>query len=169
MLVARSVAEAHLYLDLRGAERSGRTARLEERGDDLISVYEADCAGVRKQFEFEIPTPDARSGGYGDEEPSRLIGPGEFMGWSDHVANTVPSASAGLTAADRAEALRRLRVAAECVDEVLKFIEAGSDRVPDDAFRSAYDQAVRDGEPGRFKRARLTAIAESYRRTAAEY
>jgi hypothetical protein len=169
MLVARSVAEAHLYLDLRGASRSDRPSRLELRGDDLVTVYEADCEGVRRRFEFLIPNPEARSGTYGDGEPSTVIGPGEFLAWSDHVARTVPADPAGLGTADRAEARRRLEVAADCVEEVVKFIPADADTVPADAFRSAFDQSVRELEPGRFSRDRLTAIAQTYRRLAAGF
>ena len=169
MLVARSVAEAHLYLDLRGADRAGRTARLEARGDDLVSVYEADCGGVRKRFEFSIPVPEARDGTYGDAEPSSILGPGELVGWSDHVARTVPADAAGLPPADRAESRRRLRIAADCVEEAVKFIPADADSVPSEAFRSEYDRAVLAAEPGRFTRARLAAIAATYRRMADGY
>ena len=166
MLVARSVAEAHLYLDLRGADRAGRTVRLEARGNDLVSVYEADCGGVRKRFEFSIPVPETADGTYGAAEPSTILGPGELLSWSDHVARTVPPDARGLSAADRAESRKRLLVAADCAKEAAKFIPTGAEAVPVDAFRSEYDRAVLAAEPGRFTRARLVAIAASYMRMA---
>jgi hypothetical protein len=166
LLVARSVAEAHLYLDIRGCSRADRKSRLVARGDDLVTVYECTCGGEPHQFEFSIPQPEARTGRYGDEAPSTLLGPGELLAWSDRVAQTVPAQPDGLSAEQRDEARRRLEIAAECVLEVLKFVPAGAERVPEEAFRSEADRAMLSLEPGRFSRARLEAIAGAYRQLA---
>jgi hypothetical protein len=138
MLVARSVAEAHLYLDLRGAPRVGRTSSLEMRGDELVSVYEADLPDGRARLEFSIPKPEADSGGYGDDEPSTLISAEEFLAWSERVGSSVAIDPADIPRADRAEARRRLLVAARCLDEAGKFPGVDRHRIAAraDAYRA---------------------------------
>jgi hypothetical protein len=164
MLRARTVAEAHLYMDLRGAEPGPRGHRLEARGDALVSVYQARCEGTPQRFEFVIDEPEARHGLYGDEVASSIVGPGEFLAWSDLLSRAVPAEVDGLDRASRAEARRRMALAVACVEEILKFVPAGGDQVPEAAFRSDLDLAVRAAEPGRFRRERLEAVLTAWRR-----
>lgn len=163
LLVARCVAEAHLYLDIHGCTRSDRTSRFETRGDDLVTIYECICGGEPHRFVFFIPVPEAKNGHYGDENPSSILGPGELLAWSDRVAMTVPSATDSLTPTQRQEARRRLEIAAECVVEVLKFLPQGESMVPQTAFQSEADRAMQRTEPNRFARARLEALVGTYR------
>jgi hypothetical protein len=169
LLVARSVAEAHLYLDIRGCSRADRKSRLVARGDELVTIYECTCGDQPHKFEFSIPEPEARTGLYGDEAPSSLLGPGELLAWSDRVAQTVPAQPGALSPEQRDEARRRLETAAECVLEVLKFVPPGEERVPAAAFRSEADRAMQSLEPGRFSRLRLEAVREAYRQLAQRF
>lgn len=163
MLFARSVAEAHLFMDLRGAEPGPRNHSLIARGDDLVATYRANVDGVEQRFEFDIPDPMPRGGMFGGPEPSRIIGPAEFLAHADAIASTVPGSPAGLSPAQKNEAARRLNVALACLDEVMKFIPPGQDSVPEGAFVSDADRALRAKEPGRYSRVRLLAVAGAYR------
>ena len=145
LLTARSVEEAHLYMDLRGGDRQGREHALVSRDGALVSTYRCLCGGAPREFHFDIPNPTA-SGLYGGDAPSTLIDPGEFLDRADAFARQ-----------------NRLPEAAACLDEVLKFIPAGADAVPASAFRSETGRALYDHESGRFTRSRLVAVAETYR------
>jgi hypothetical protein len=169
LLTARSVEEAHLYMDLRGAEPGMRGHRLVARGADLIAVYTAACHGEMRTFEFDVPKPVAARGLFGDEAPSTIIGPGEFLSVADRMSKSVPAVAEGLAPAQIEEARRRLRVAAACLDEIVKFVPAGHDRVPPSAFTSETDQEVYEREPGRFSKARLEAVAAAYRQMLSRY
>ena len=56
-----------------------------------------------------------------------------------------------------------LAVARAAVDEVVKFVPAGQDAVPEDEFWTPEGRAVRDAEPGRFRLERLLVVRESTR------
>jgi hypothetical protein len=75
-------------------------------------------------------------------EPSKIIDPGEFLLLSDKDADIPASRLPG-----RQDRARLDRAAAE-VDEVLKFVPAGCDRVPGDAFTTSVGRAMRDASPG---------------------
>ena len=49
------------------------------------------------------------------------------------------------------------------VDEVVKFVPAGQDAVPEDEFWTPEGRAVRDAEPGRFRLDRLLVVRDTYR------
>lgn len=166
VLLARSVEEAHLYMDIRGAEPGARGHALIARGDDLVSTYTCVCHGAVRRFEFLIPTPTARVGMFGDEAPSVIIGPGEFLKVADGMSRSVPANVSGLTTAQVAEARRRVRIAAACLDEIVKFIPEGASSVPAAAFVSETDQEMFAAEPGRFGKSRLQAVAGVYREMA---
>src|SRR5687767_13618416 len=57
----------------------------------------------------------------------------------------------------------RMADAAAAVEEVLKFIPPGQDKVPASAFFTGEGQDVYAREVGRFTRARLEAVLETYR------
>jgi hypothetical protein len=169
VLVARSVAEAHLYLDLEGCDRAARRHRLVAQGDGLASVYECTCGGQPRTFTFRIDAPEPAEGLYGDAQPSSLIGPGAWLEHADRLARSVPASPDGLSDADRAAARLRVTEAAECVAEVLKFVPAGAEGVPEGAFRTDAERAVLQREPGRFRAQRLEAVLHAYRKLTARF
>jgi hypothetical protein len=63
----------------------------------------------------------------------------------------------------RAAARTDLAIACAAIAEAPKFVPDGADRAPDGEFTSARGRAVRDAEPGRFPRARLLAVLDTYR------
>jgi hypothetical protein len=162
MLVARSVEEAHLYMDLRGCDPGRREHALVARGGDLVSVYRCRCRNERRTFEFFVPHPTA-TGLFGDEAPSTIIGPAEFLDHASRLAASFPAIPDGMSDDERREAARRLEEAAACLDEVLKFIPPDQASVPVSAFRTDAERRMFTDEPGRFSRARLRAVAAAYR------
>lgn len=177
---ARTNAEAHLYMDLHpcacGESDFERDSAVFERGDDLETVYEGPCArcGARRRFEFVIAEslPPHRGAAvvYGGDEPSRIICPAEFLTVSDERASRVPGSSARVDSDDPA-ALGRVRrdlaVAIAALEEVLKFIPPGADRVPAGAVRSAAGKELYARAPERFTRLHLQAVLDAYRAYAA--
>jgi hypothetical protein len=112
----------------------------------------------------------ARGGGarYGDGTPSELIDPGVWLAVADRYARRTPGDGTGLDAATRRAARKDIAWAAAAVDEVLAFIPRGGTAVPAAAFTSEAGRRIRDREPGRFGRARLEAVRDTYRQIAAE-
>lgn len=171
--VARTSLEAHLYMDLRpcacGEVRFPRASSVVQLPDGVLgSRYTGACAGcgTAREFVFTLPpdesTPESEIR-YGGPEPSELLDPGEWLAVADQYARAVPADPHLLTEPDRRRARARLASAAAALDEVLKFVPAGDDRVPVTAIRSELGGSVYGQEPGRFRAARLAAVRDSYR------
>ena len=178
--LARTNAEAHLYMDLHpcdcGEIRFPRaSAVVTTPTGELASRYTGVCPqdGVEREFLFRLPDrvlppPSDGEVRYGGPEPSELIDPGEWMSVADAFARSVPADTATLAADGLVTARAMLTNAAAAVDEVLKFIPAGADRVPEDAFVTDRGRAAYAKEPGRFRRPRLEAVRDTYRSIAAQ-
>jgi hypothetical protein len=159
VLFARTPDEAHVYMDLRpcdcGEVQFERRSSLVASGDDLIRVYRGNCArcGKAREFRFRLPEHPLATGGepeFGDARPSELLDPGEWMLVAEQHAQRTPSTR------------RDLGMARAAMFEILKFMSPGDDVVPEQAFTSERGRALRDGEPGRFRRARLEAVLGTY-------
>jgi hypothetical protein len=178
--LARTNAEAHLYMDLNpcscGEIRFPRASSVITTPEgDLASRYAGVCPqdGAEREFMFRLPErimPPPPDGlvAYGGPEPSDLIDPGEWLSVADAYARSVPADTATLAADGLATARSMLVHAAAAVDEVLKFIPAAADRVPEDAFVTDRGRAAYTKEPGRFRRPRLEAVRDTYRSIAAQ-
>jgi hypothetical protein len=177
MLVARSAPECRLYIDLNPCS-CGETAfdvrHTLRTGPDggLVAVYEGWCArcGLPRRFTFALdpatpPPPPA----YGGTAPSQIICPGQFALVADQAAASAELVPAGMPPARRARGREALARALAAQQEVLKFIPAGADEVPAGAFTSWEGRALYAQEPGRFRRARLEAVASAYRDALADY
>jgi hypothetical protein len=173
-LRARTNAEAHLYMDLHPCECGDagfkRDSALYDTGEVLHTVYEGTCTscGSPRRFEFEMPDelPRLERYGYGGDDPSTIIGADEFMAVSDQRARTVPASPAGLDAPSLTRARRDCDVALAAIEEVIKLIPDGSDRVDVDALRTAPGKQAYLRDPGRFGRLRLEAVRDAYRGVA---
>jgi hypothetical protein len=178
--LARTNAEAHLYMDLHpcgcGEIEFPRTGSVvTTREGDLASRYTGACPrdGADREFMFRLPEtflPPGRDGEvrYGGPEPSQLIDPGEWLSIADAYARGVPADTTSLGADGLVTARRMLRHAAAALDEVLKFIPADAYRVAAEAFHTDAGRAVYTKEPGRFRRPRLEAVRDTYRSIAAK-
>lgn len=176
MLVARSAPECRLYISLHPCSCDETslpvTHTLRSVGDDLVAVYAGACprCGLPRQFTFVLdpavpPPPPAFGGG----TPSRIICPGQFAIAADNAARATPLTPAGLSLPQREYGRDALAYALAAQDEVLTFIPQGADAVPESAFTSPEGLALYAAEPGRFRRARLTAVADAYRTALAAY
>lgn len=176
MLVARSSPECHLYMELHpcacGEARLDASSRTESRGDDLVAVYEGACprCGAARRFEFVLdpelpPAPPA----FGGTSPSKIICPGDFLRVADDAARRAPASIAGLPPPQRQAARLNLARAVAAMEEVLKFIPPGGERVPVEAFTSARGKELYLAEPGRFRKLRLDAVLGAYRDGLARY
>jgi hypothetical protein len=172
--LARTNEEAHLFMDLHPCEcgeiRFPRSSSVIETGDgDLASHYTGTCPqdGRQREFTFRLPRqilppPGDGSVRYGGTEVSELLDPGEWLSVADAFA------TAALTADGLARAKAMLVRAAAAIDEVLKFIPAGDDRVPERAFVTDRGRAAYAKEPGRFRSLRLEAVRSTYANIAAQ-
>jgi hypothetical protein len=169
MLLARSPEECHLYMELHPCE-CGEVAfnwsrhRREQRGEALISAYEGECGqcGRSRRFEFEVtgevPPPPA----YGGETPSQIIDPSEFLAVGEELSAAVPADPTMLDRAAVEDAYEAIEMAVAAVEEVLKFLPAGADRVPLDAFLTDTGRAAYARDPERFGRRRLRETLAAY-------
>jgi hypothetical protein len=177
-LIARSPAEAHLYIALHpcdcGEAALDTSSRLLDTGTALVSVYEGSCGRCARQrrFELELADEPVSSIGrmtYGGPSPSTLICPAQFLELSERYAKQVPASVAGLAPAEHRRAAATLETALAAVEEVLKFIPPGADLVPPTSFRSTAGKRTYLRDPRRFQRARLRAVATSYARLLERY
>ena len=94
---------------------------------------------------------------FGGDEPSRLLDPGEWVRVAEISARSVPAGPAPDARARYARA-----VAAAAISEALKFIPRDASAVPASAFWTMVGQDLYEQEPGRFNRARLEVLRDSY-------
>ncbi|ASW58066.1 hypothetical protein [Plantactinospora sp. KBS50] len=171
--LARTSAEAHLYMDLHpcqcGAGGFARDSAVIALADgDLASRYTGDCGGCGRprEFLFRLPAetmiPAAGRFSYGDTRASELLDPGEWLWVADAYAGTAPADPADLPAEQRVRAGAALHRAAAAVDEVLKFVPAGADEAPTAAVTSERGRSAVGRQPGRLRRNRLVALRDAY-------
>jgi hypothetical protein len=180
--LARTSAEAHLYMELHPCPQCGdtvfrpaSTVVRTPRGT-LASRYAGPCpgCGTEREFEFDLPGqtlfPPASGVRFGAADASRIIDAGEWLFVADLVLGDLPAEPDGRAPADeRAAAARDAALGLAAVEEVLKFIPAGADEPPAGAFWTDRGRAKRAEEPGRFRRARLEAVRDVYARIAGAY
>jgi hypothetical protein len=169
--LARTNAEAHLYMDLHpcscGERRFARTSSVATIDGELASRYTGSCArcGTARSFEFRLPLeiiqPPDEGVVYGGPEPSELLDPGEWLSVSEDYARSVPLGTK-LDGDALRSARQRLASAIAALDEVRKFAPPGAAEVPPSAFTTPFGRAMWDKEPGRFRVIRLDAVRAAY-------
>jgi hypothetical protein len=177
MLLSRSTEESHLYMHLHPCECGEADFEWSEHGlvqgdGRLISVYSGVCGrcGRPRVFEFAlVPEPSPPPPALGGPAPSHIIDPGEFLQTSQVFAATVPADPAAVSDDEFHGNHDTLAFAIASVEEVFKFIPAGTDAVPAGAFRSETGRRLYEEAPERFSRVWLTATLNGYRRLLAEY
>ncbi|GAA4640707.1 hypothetical protein GCM10023196_107310 [Actinoallomurus vinaceus] len=168
--VARTRDEAYLYLDLHPCEDCGSVdtawdSALVDVGGELANRYAGTCAscGRPREYLFGLPERETVPVGFptfGGPEPSQLVDAGQWLWVADLSAE-------GAAAEDPEEARGTLAIAIAAVEEILKFMGAEAERVPERAFWSEIGRRVRDQDPARFTRARLVELREDLSRRAA--
>ena len=178
LLLARTSAEAHLYLDLHPCE-CGDTSSPQESaviaaGDDLASRYSGNCSscGTYREFVFRLPEdiimPRPGVVVFGDGTPSELLDPGEWLWVADRYASASPWDASQLDHNNMRQVRRQVAAAEAAMNEVLAFIPADGDVVPPEALRTEQGREVYDREPGRFRRERLEVVRNTYREILGE-
>jgi len=166
--------EAWLYVDMQtcacGSDEFRPSHELHRHGDVMVARFEGQCpdCGTRRTLDIEFPTFESPLPAFGGAQSSTLIDPGEFLWVSDQAAARVPIAVGDLTAAQRAAAVSSLEYAIAALEEVAKFIPAGSDAVPPAYFVSELGQAIHHAEPQRFTATEIRDRIASYRSGLAE-
>ena len=165
--IARSIDEAHLYLSLQPCQRCGTNGGAWQDGyaDDEGAParrYLADCPGCgeRRGDIFRLPEKAGEPRPddpwfFGGHEPSQLFDAGEWSmlastALKDGAAPPGPEASGG-------GRMRSFALVVAAFEEMLKFIPAGFDEVPESAFWTGRGQAVRREKPHCFTRDYLTS------------
>ncbi|PZS31301.1 MAG: hypothetical protein DLM59_10075 [Pseudonocardiales bacterium] len=169
--VVRTRDEAHLYLDLHPCEHCDSIDVTWEQAvvsvdGELASEYAGQCpgCGAERDYVFALPERETLSPewpNFGGPEPSQLLDAGEWLWVAELSAGNAPPG-------DPARERQALAIATRAVAEVVKFIPAGEEVVPDTAFWSARGRELRDAEPGRFNRGRLLVVQETYDRLAGQ-
>ena len=165
-LYMRTIAEAHLYMRLRpcacGAAEFDPVRAVTSDAGVLCGRYFGNCSSCKtpREFVFELPAvqrPIAGPVSFGGSDPSRLLDAGEWLDVAEDHAKREPGTYASLD------------IARAAMEEVIKFLPDGQEHVPDAAFWTEHGRAVRERQPGRFRRARLAAIHDAYRQLLAKY
>lgn len=144
--LARTSSEAYLYLSRQPCESCGAAGFVPHRSASevvdgvLTRRYMGACpsCGGWRDFAFRVPDDpsvpldDGRS--FGDETPSELLDPGEWLELADAMFEQVPGSPVGLTEAERREAWAVLDAGISALREVIKFIRPGADTVSPFAF-----------------------------------
>jgi hypothetical protein len=172
--LARTNAEIHLYFDLHpcscGEPRFGPSQRQYiEDGADLVVRYRATCpaCAAERTFSFRLPPtpiatgPEGAHFRYGDDQPSELLDPGEWLQIADALAASTPDLGPDATDEDRRRYRFALGRAAAAIDEAMKF--ANGFEVPSSALRTERGRAVYAAEPGRFVLPMLFITRDAYR------
>ncbi len=178
--LARTNAEAHAYMELHPCPTCGE-ARFEPASsvimaeDDLASRYRGRCpsCGTEREFVFRIPEeilfPPEDRVRYGDDRPSELIDAGEWVWLADFITTRIPADPAEVPAADRARCRNDLTAAVAAMEEALKFVPAGADRLPPDALWTDRGREVYQARPSRFIRGVLAAVRDAYQELVDAY
>ncbi|MFI6791927.1 hypothetical protein ACIBG4_31820 [Nonomuraea sp. NPDC050383] len=162
--VARTRDEALLHLDLTpcacGSVETPWESGVVGVAEELAVAYAGICAdcGAEREYVFGLPEQETAPHGwptFGGAEPSQLIDAGEWLWVADQVGSSVPP--------DPEEGARALAMARAAVEEVLKFVSEGRDRVPEQAFWTDRGLRVHAAEPGRFRVERLLVVRDTYR------
>jgi hypothetical protein len=179
---ARSYDEAYLYMELRpcvcGEAEFDKTTMSAFEDGTAVTRYAGQCpnCGRNRRFTFRLPDgPPQISFGmrYGwDDQPSELIDPGEWLGVADvFEADAQAELTSGdIVGDDQLTAIFYLLSAAlAATEEVVKFLPAGADRVPEEAFRSQPGRMLFELTPHRFTRAELERTRAAREAALAEF
>ncbi|MCS6899206.1 MAG: hypothetical protein RMJ98_03945 [Myxococcales bacterium] len=162
-LTARSLVEAHFYMDLRGFERQERYQCREERGGEVIWVFLVKGPGDRQErLEFsllnEILGPQD---GYFGPGPSPLLGPVELIQQAGVMIRAASGTPLGLSQEELTQATSSAEMAYLLVMEALRHY-GGEDAPPPSSLKTEEERQMLARDPERFQRVRVEELARSY-------
>jgi hypothetical protein len=179
--LARTNSEAYLYMSRQPCETCGVSGFQPERSASetvdgvLARRYMGACpsCGLWREFVFRVPdnpsvpVDDGRS--FGDERPSELLDPGEWLELSDAMLTEVPDSPVGLTDAQRRAAYGALEAGIAALEEVRKFVRPGADSVSPFAFWTERGRRLSLDSRWRFDAERLRGTLENARAALAGF
>jgi Fe-S cluster biogenesis protein NfuA len=186
-LPARTLDEAHLYMDLRpcvcGSPEFTRDdfAALAAPPGHRILRYTGACVGCGRvrQFTFQLPDrPDEPAGpdlcyGFAADGPSQLLDPAEWLASSRAYTEVAEEAEqAGADWSDPEvwqQMVDVLTAAAAAVDEALRFLPGDASRLAPDRIRSVIGREIYRSAPEAFQRTALQARRAQRRERLAEF
>ena len=104
---------------------------------------------------------------FGDDEPSQLIDPGQWLKLADVVTRGLPPLDELAAHRGLGELRDRVTLAVAAVGEALKFVKAGEDRVPGYEFWTDSGRQMFDDARWRFDKESLEFELDRYERTLA--
>jgi hypothetical protein len=130
-------------------------------------VYEGRCDRCRYpwSFEFALDAEACATGKFGGTKPSQIVDAGQFLAVADTAARAVAADVSALDNLSRQRARALMLRAVAAIEEVLKLIPPGADRIAADSLFSAMGKEMYLAEPGRFRKSRLEAVLGVYRGT----
>src|SRR5262245_40061628 len=107
-------------------------------------MYDGVCARCRRTwtFEFVLDTDIALIGMFGGARPSQIIDSGQFLAVADAAALAVPAEVNRFDNLSRQRARALMLRAVAAIEEVIKHIPQGADRVAADSLFSALGKQV---------------------------
>lgn len=172
MLTARTLAEATTYLSLVAASDTARHSRHETsltEGTEAWTVHSA-LGDVAVRYQSEDVS--RRLGVVYGLGVSQLIDAGQWIMISQTFARRALEADMAYTAQpgqDRATVELNWQFAAEAVGEAMKFLPAGADRLPKEAFWSELGEQFAREQPAGITRAKLVDDYEYYTGTLDDF
>jgi hypothetical protein len=160
---ARSLVEAHFFLDARGFERQERYQWKEVQGNDTLWVFMGKGPGGRQErLEFLLATemPAAQDGYFG-AGPSPLLGPVELLQRAGAMIRSSSGTPLGLPPDELARATSAAEMAYILVMEALRHY-GSDDMPPPSSLHTDEERQALAREPARFQRGRVEELARSY-------
>jgi hypothetical protein len=170
---ARSLVEAHVYLDLvasgaEGGAAAERAVLAEEEEGWLVRLDDTEVF-VPYAAEAEAREADATFG----TGVSELIDPGQWMLLAATYARRALEAAmhyaADPSSGQYDEVVADWRFAADAVEEALKWLPDGAGELPPESFQSEMGRAAFEREPERFTRATMDDDLAYYRAALGDF
>jgi hypothetical protein len=115
-----------------------------------------------RRFEFALDPEIPPAHKFGGSKCSEILDAGQFLAVADTAARMVACDANRLDGIGRVRARTLLLRAVAALEEVLKFVPPGGDRVPVESLRSAAGRELYMAEPGRFRKSRLEVVLGVY-------
>jgi len=179
--LARSQAEADLYLSLQPCPRCGEIGRVVEgysfgevEGVPVrwLTTRCPNCGEVAEhafRFPREPAVPVDGHQRFGGDSPSHLLDPGQWLLLAEGMLADVPESPDELSAQRRRELREQIDVAVAAIEEALKFIREGADAVSPFAFWSEAGYGLFSDAPHLFERESMEFDLATHRQLLDRY
>ncbi|UBU18567.1 hypothetical protein [Nonomuraea gerenzanensis] len=167
---ARSLVEAHVYLDLAVSGGSAQASVTETPDGWLVRA-----GGLEVPVPYEAEQAARRTGTTFGTGVSELLDPGQWTLIGATYASRALEGALFFTADPSPDPGRFQAVvadwsyAADALAEALKFLPDGAEALPPETFWTELGRSARDAEPERFTRAKLESDLAFYRQSLADF